>query len=141
MFVTEPPGRVTALDATTGRKIWTYGHNVSRESLGGEFGAAANRGVAILNDQVFFGTVDARLVALSAATGTLQWQVTVADDPKRYAISAAPLAYRDLVVTGVATPDMIRGGQGFIAAYEAERGKGRKRFTPIPTTGDPRRGT
>jgi len=71
--VTEPPGRVTALDATTGREIWTYAHNVSRESLGGEFGAAANRGVAILNDKVFFGTVDARLIALSAATGALQW--------------------------------------------------------------------
>jgi len=92
MFVTEPPGRVTALDATTGRKIWTYGHNVSRESLGGEFGAAANRGVAILNDKVFFGTVDARLIAVSAATGALQWEVPVAQDPKRYAISAAPLA-------------------------------------------------
>src|SRR6184192_4641859 len=80
MFVTEPPGRVTALDATTGRKIWTYGHNVSRESLGGEFGAAANRGVAILNDKVFFGTVDARLIAVSAATGALQWEVPVAQD-------------------------------------------------------------
>src|SRR5204863_382635 len=78
MFVTEPPGRVTALDATTGRDIWTYGHNVSRESLGGEFGAAANRGVAILNDKVFFGRVDARLIAASAATGALLSDVAVA---------------------------------------------------------------
>src|SRR5205823_11750413 len=120
-----------ALDTTTGRQVWTYGHNVSRESLGGEFGAAANRGVAILNDQVFFGTVDARLVALSAATGALQWEVTVADDPKRYAISAAPLAYRDLVVTGVATPDMISGGQGFIAAYNANSGRELRRLRTI----------
>ena len=137
MFVTEPPGRVTALDATTGREIWTYAHNVSRESLGGEFGAAANRGVAILNDKVFFGTVDARLIALSAATGALQWEVAVAPDPTRYAISAAPLAYRDLVVTGVATPDMIRGGQGFIAAYDANSGTERWRFTTIPKPGEP----
>ena len=137
MFVTEPPGRVTALDATTGQRIWTYEHRPSRESLGGEFGAAANRGVAILNDKVFFGTVDARLVALSAATGALQWEVTVADDPTRYAISAAPLAYRDLVVTGVATPDMIRGGQGFIAAYDANSGRERWRFMTIPKPGEP----
>ena len=137
MFVTEPPGRVTALDATTGRKIWTYGHNVSRESLGGEFGAAANRGVVILNDKVFFGTVDARLIAVSAATGALQWEVPVAQDPKRYAISAAPLAYRDLVVTGVATPDMISGGQGFIAAYDANSGRERWRFMTIPKPGEP----
>src|SRR2546429_9984767 len=109
MFVTEPPGRVTALDATTGRKIWTYGHNASRESLGGEFGAAANRGVAILNDKLFSGTVEARLIALSAATGALQWEGAVAPDPTRYAISAAPLTNRDLVVTGVPTPVMILG--------------------------------
>src|SRR2546422_807071 len=137
MFVTEPPGRVTALDATTGQQIWAYEHHVSRESLGGEFGAAGNRGVAVLNDKVFFGTVDARLIALSAATGTLQWEVPVADDPKRYAISAAPLAYRDLVVTGVATPDVIRGGRGFIAAYEATRGKQRCGVSTIPKPGEP----
>ncbi len=137
MFVTEPPGRVTALDATTGQQIWAYEHTVSRESLGGEFGAAANRGVAILNDKVFFGTVDARLIAVSAATGTLQWEVAVANDPKRYGISGAPLAYRDLVVTGVATPDMIRGGQGFIAAYDANSGKERWRFMTIPKPGEP----
>ncbi|PYO98733.1 MAG: hypothetical protein DMD61_09135 [Gemmatimonadetes bacterium] len=133
----EPPGRVTALDATTGQQIWAYEHDVSRESLGGEFGAAANRGVAILNDKVFFGTVDARLIALSATTGTLQWEVTVARDPKLYAISAAPLAYRDLVVTGVATPEVIRGGQGFIAAYDANSGKERWRFLTIPTPREP----
>ena len=137
MYVTEPPGRVTALDATTGQQIWAYEHTVSRESLGGEFGAAANRGVAILDDKVFFGTVDARLIAVSAATGALQWEVPVAPDPTRYAISAAPLAYRDLVVTGVATPDMIRGGQGFIAAYDANSGKERWRFGTIPKPGEP----
>lgn len=137
MFVTDPPGRVMALQATTGQPIWTSDHTVSGESLGGEFGAAANRGVAILNDKVFFGTVDARLIAVSAATGTLQWEVTVAADRKRYAISAAPLAYRDLVVTGVATPDAVRGGQGFIAAYDANTGKERWRFATIPEPGEP----
>jgi len=137
MFVTDPPGRVMALEATTGRQVWAYEHTVSRETLGGAFGAAANRGVAILDDKVFFGTVDARLIALSAATGTLQWEVAVAGDLKQYAISAAPLAYRDLVVTGVATPEAVPGGQGFIAAYDANTGKERWRFVTIPKPGEP----
>lgn len=137
MYVTEPPGRVMALDATTGREIWAYEHTVSHEALGGEFGAAANRGVAILNDKIYFGTVDAHLIAVSAATGTLQWETTVVDDPTRYAISAAPLAYRDLVVTGVATPDAIPGGRGFIAAYDATSGKERWRFATVPAPGEP----
>ncbi len=137
MYVTEPPGRVMALDATTGREIWAYEHTVSHEALGGEFGAAANRGVAILNDKIYFGTADAHLIAVSAATGTLQWETTVVDDPTRYAISAAPLAYRDLVVTGVATPDAIPGGRGFIAAYDATSGKERWRFATVPAPGEP----
>src|SRR5881397_2422041 len=56
---------------------------------------------------------------------------------RRDAISAAPLAYRDLVVTGVATPDMIRGGQGFIAAYDANSGTERWRFMTITKPGGP----
>jgi alcohol dehydrogenase (cytochrome c) len=114
-----------------------YEHHVARETLGGEFGAAANRGVAILDDKVFFGTVDAHLIAVSAATGALQWDATVVDEPKRYAISAAPLAFRDLVVTGVATPDAIPGGRGFIAAYDVNTGKERWRFGTIPQPGEP----
>ena len=133
MFVTDPPGRVMALEATTGKQIWAYDHKMSGKSLGGEFGAAPNRGVAILNDKVFFATLDARLIAVSASTGTLQWEVAVTGDLERYSISAAPLAYRDLVVTGVAT----HGGQGFIAAYDANTGKERWRFVTIPKPGEP----
>src|SRR5207249_1875622 len=80
---------------------------------------------------------DAHLIAVSAATGALQWETTVADDPKHYAISAAPLAYHDLVVTGVATPDAIPGGRGFIVAYDANSGKERWRFATIPAPGEP----
>jgi len=93
----------------------------------------ANRGVAVLNDKVFFGTPDARLVAVSAATGALQWEATVATDVTRYAITAAPLAYRDLVVTGVAIRGSAAGGQGFVAAYDANTGKERWRFGAIPS--------
>src|SRR5439155_1009689 len=83
-------------------------------SDGSDFSVTANRGVAILNDKVFFGTPDARLIAVSAATGALQWEATVATDAARYAITGAPLAYRDLVVTGVAIRGSAAGGQGFI---------------------------
>src|SRR5438445_6122269 len=68
---------------------------------------------------------------------TTLFRSPIADDPKLYAISAAPLAYRDLVVTGVATPEVIRGGQGFIAAYDANSGKERWRFLTIPTPREP----
>jgi len=135
MFVTQPPSRVIALEATTGKQIWAYDHKLS-SAVPGNSTVLANRGVAILNDKVFFGTLDARLVAVSAATGALQWEATVATDVKRYAITGAPLAYRDLVVTGVAIRGSA-GGQGFIAAYDANTGRERWRFVTIPKPGEP----
>jgi len=135
MFVTQPPGRVLALDATTGKPIWVYDHKPSSAVPANEL--YHNRGVAILNDNVFFGTPDARLVALSAATGALQWETSVASDGKRYAITSAPLAYRDLVVTGVAIAGNAAGGQGFIVAYDANTGRERWRFVTIPSPGTP----
>src|SRR5256885_6321754 len=140
MCVTQPPSRVLALDATTGKEIWAYEHQVSRavpRSDVSDFSAIANRGVAVLGDKVFFGTPDAHLVAVSAATGALQWEATVATDLNRYAITGAPLAYRDLVVTGVAIKGSAAGGQGFVAAYDTNTGKERWRFVAIPKPGEP----
>src|SRR6185436_12307577 len=99
---------------------------------GSEYGSPSNRGVALLDDKVFVATLDARLVALSMATGTVQWKAEVATDLERYFITGAPLAYRDLVVTGVSNR---RGGRGFIAAYDAKTGKPRWRFDAIPGPG------
>jgi alcohol dehydrogenase (cytochrome c) len=140
MLVTQPPSRVLALEATTGKEIWSYDHQLARATPGSEgndFSVMANRGVAILDDKVFFGTPDAHLVAVSSTTGVLQWEATVATDVTRYAITGAPLAYRDLVVTGVAIRGSAAGGQGFIAAYDANTGKPRWRFDAIPKPGEP----
>ncbi|HVH68414.1 MAG TPA: PQQ-binding-like beta-propeller repeat protein [Gemmatimonadales bacterium] len=140
MFVTQPPSRVRALDATTGKQLWVYEHELSSALPAGDagnFSVTANRGVAMLSDKVFFGTPDARLIAVSAATGALQWETTVATDLSRYAITGAPLAYRDLVVTGIAIRGSDAGGRGFIAAYDAATGKERWRFATIPESGQP----
>jgi glucose dehydrogenase len=67
MFVTVPPGHVMALDAGTGHTLWRYVHEFTLQP-GGEGPGGQNRGVALLNDKVFYGTWDAKLEALSAAT-------------------------------------------------------------------------
>lgn len=134
MFVTIPPNRVVALDVANGKELWSYNHKLPEGIKGGEFGTMPNRGVAILNDNVYFGTVDAKLTALSASTGEVRWQASVSNDIERYYISAAPLAYRDLVVTGVGTRG---GGRGFIVAFDANTGKERWRFFAIPSPGEP----
>ena len=92
-----------------------------------------NRGVAILNDKVFFATSDARLMALSANTGQKVWESTIEEDINLYTVTGAPLAYKDLIVTGITTKG---GGRGVIVAYDANTGKERWRFHSIPGTGE-----
>jgi alcohol dehydrogenase (cytochrome c) len=133
MFVTDPPNRVQALDAASGQEIWTYTHDLpSRLTV---CCGPHNRGVALLGDYVFVGTLDAHLVALDARTGDVVWDVAVADPSNGYAITGAPLAVDDMVITGVAGADY--GARGFLDAYDAATGKRRWRFYTVPTAGQP----
>jgi alcohol dehydrogenase (cytochrome c) len=135
MFVTSPPGRVIALDAGNGNLLWEYDRK--HPQTGCEH-CPVNRGVAVLDDRVFVATSDAKLTALSAQTGTPVWETAVANNvvannEQAYGITSAPLAYRDLIVTGVNT---TVGGRGFIAAFDANTGKERWRFYTIPAPGE-----
>jgi alcohol dehydrogenase (cytochrome c) len=133
MFTTVPLGGVLAIDARSGKRIWKFTHKHKVNDAGREYVHDNNRGVAIMGKKVFLATGDAQLVALDAASGKLVWTATV-EQPGRYYISAAPLAYKDLVVTGVAA---WQGGRGLIVAFDAETGKERWRFSAIPDSGKP----
>jgi len=141
MFVTSPPDHVAALDATSGKVLWTYDTNTPGD--GGDAGRGKSRGAAIMGSKLFVPAAGARLVALSIDTGTLVWQVktvanyqvkTVANYEEGYHITGAPLAYRDLVVTGISTGS---GGRGFLVAYDTNSGTERWRFFAIPGPGEP----
>lgn len=122
MYVSLPFSGVAALDAGTGRELWKYKHEsrVAKICCG-----PANRGVAVNGGMVYLGTVDGRLLALDAKTGSVRWDVTVAeyagtteatsqlkqDDPLSQVgktgstgvgIGAAPLVYDGKVFVGIA---------------------------------------
>jgi alcohol dehydrogenase (cytochrome c) len=132
MYVTALPADAYALNAATGEVIWSYRHPLaSRLALCCE----GNRGVALLGNRVFLGTMDAHLIALDANDGSVIWDDTIADSPRGYAITAAPLAVGDLVITGVAGGDFAT--RGFLDAYDAASGKRRWRFYTIPAPDEP----
>lgn len=133
MYVTGPAGQVMALDALTGVKLWEHDHPFTL--LGkGEGPMGQNRGVALLGKRVFVATWNSTLTALSAATGKVLWERRVGPYPGTW-ISAAPLAFRHLVVVGVTTP--TGEGRGYLAAYDVRTGKLRWRFMTIPGPGQP----
>ncbi|MHC8441306.1 MAG: outer membrane protein assembly factor BamB family protein [Candidatus Eutrophobiaceae bacterium] len=76
MYITTPFNHVIALDASTGKDIWRYRHQLR----GSDFCCGpANRGPAVAQDKVFMATIDARLIALDRHDGTLLWDVQIAD--------------------------------------------------------------
>jgi PQQ-dependent dehydrogenase (methanol/ethanol family) len=127
------PTTVVAIDARSGRQIWrfTRPQKVTNPYQINPF----SRGVAILGQRVYVGTLDAALVALDARTGRQLWEVQVADSMLGHNITSAPLVLKDKVIVGVAGGEF--GTRGFLDAYDAASGKRAWRFYTIPAAGEP----
>ena len=132
MYTTGPPGQVFALDARTGMQIWRYERNP--KIINPFQNDRVNRGVAVFGNRVFFGTLDAALVALDARTGLPMWEVQLADALQGYGITAAPLVIKDRIIVGVSGGD--NGIRGFVDANDAATGKRLWRFHTIPEPGE-----
>ena len=96
MYLTERPNDVMAVDAKTGRMFWLYRWTPSADSR--VCCGANNRGVAILGDTLFMGTLDGHLIALDARNGKPLWNITVADVKLAYSITLAPVSYTHLTL-------------------------------------------
>lgn len=99
MYFTEPPSNVVAVDAETGRVYWRYRRPTPKKV--NVCCGQVNRGVAILGDQLFLGTVDAHLLSLDAKTGAVLWDLEVADYKSGHSITVAPLIVKDMVIVGI----------------------------------------
>src|SRR5678816_1931441 len=127
--------QIVALDAATGRPFWRFTYPIpmtARACCG-----RVNRGVAILGDTLYMGTLNSHLIAVNAKNGTLLWDTTVIVPPTNatYPITVAPLIVKDKVIIGTAGGDgAIRG---FLAAFDAKTGKEVWRFYNIPGPGEP----
>jgi len=132
MYVTQRPNDVLALDAKTGRVFWVYRYTPSPDAR--VCCGSNNRGVAILGDTLFMGTLDAHLVAIDAKNGRQLWNTTLADVKLAYSITLAPLVVKDKVIVGVGGGEF--GIRGFIAAFDAKTGKEAWRFYTIPGPGE-----
>jgi alcohol dehydrogenase (cytochrome c) len=133
LYTVQAPNDIVALDAATGRVFWSYHHENAEEA--GTCCGRVNRGLAILGETLYMGTIDAHLVAVDAISGQLKWQTQVADPGEFYSITMSPLVVGDRVLIGTGGGD--GGARGIIAAYDAATGLELWRFYTIPGPGEP----
>lgn len=134
MYVTASWSIVHAIDARSGKRLWTYDPKVSREAGYKGCCDVVNRGVALHKGKVYVGAYDGRLVALDAASGKVVWEKdTIIDRSRPYTITGAPRVFKGKVIIGNGGAEY--GVRGYITAYDAETGAQKWRWFTVP--GDP----
>jgi PQQ-dependent dehydrogenase (methanol/ethanol family) len=128
MYVTTSFSQVYALNAQTGEQLWTYKHALGPITT--YCCGPNNRGVAVYEDKVYLATLDAKLVALDAKTGSKVWQSDVGDPELGYSETMAPTVVKGKVLVG--TNGGEYGIRGFVKAYDAKDGKLLWTFNTIP---------
>jgi len=139
MYLTRPENDVFALDAETGRVLWTYSHKNPEKTY--NCCGRVNRGLAILGNRLFMNTLDMHVIAIDAKSGRELWKTEMYDytESGGYAATGAPLVVKDKLIVGMA------GGEhsisGFLDAYDTATGKHLWRFHTIPQPDEPNFGT
>ena len=148
LYVSTPLGRVSALDPRTGTERWTYD---ARVDLTRDYGDFANRGVSYWKGakdaRIFLATVDARLIALDAATGrpipdfgdagVIDLAKGIGNPPAyagEYEVTSPPAVIGNLVVVGSSISDNVRANapSGMVRAFDARTGALQWSFDPFP---------
>ena len=124
---------VFAIAVDTGKILWEYRSGLQD---GDAFVCCqwVSRGLGMGDGKIFLGRVDATLLALDQRTGKVLWQTRTADPHAGYSLTAAPLYYNGMVITGTAGGDL--GIRGWIRAFDANTGRQLWRFDTIPGPGD-----
>jgi quinoprotein glucose dehydrogenase len=162
LFVTTPANRVIALDPETGRELWSFDPELER---GRNYpNMWINRGVAYWRDsaskgacaaRVFLATLDARLIALDAASGApcsdfgangtvdLLAGLSPVHDAWEYNVTSPGTVIGNRIVVGSSIADTLRADAppGDVRAFDLRTGALVWTFHTIPHVDEPGRDT
>lgn len=130
IYTTSAWSKVYALDARSGKLIWSYDPEVPGSAAVKGCCDVVNRGAAYADGRVFVGTFDGRLMALDAESGDVLWSTLTVDPAKPYTITGAPRVAKGKVYIGNGGAEY--GVRGYISAYEASNGALAWRFYTVP---------
>ena len=132
LYFTGTMNVVRAVDARTGKLLWTHDPKIAEEVAGiKRTGWVHNRGLSMYGDKLFSATWDGRLIALDLKSGKTLWSTRTFGLDEPLYITGAPKAFKGKVLIG-------NGGteagptRGFVTAYDADTGKQLWRFYIVP---------
>jgi quinoprotein glucose dehydrogenase len=158
LFITTPINRVIALDAESGRELWSFDPKLERPRAYANMWI--NRGVSYWSDpaatgpcaeRVFLATLDARLFALDATSGkpcagfgergvvSLLGGIAPVYDDWEYNVTSPGAVVGDVIVVGSSIADTLRpdAPPGDVRAFDVRSGALRWTFHTIPHEGEP----
>ncbi len=143
LYATTPKMRVIALDAVTGKEVWSYDPSAGD----GQQRRFRHRGVTVYQDRVFF-TYRNFLYALDRKTGKplsafgdngrIDLRTGLDRPPEGVTISASSpgVIFEDTIIMGSTVPETLPGSPGHIRAFDVHTGKMRWIFHTIPHPGE-----
>ena len=93
IYATSSYSRIFAIDARSGKRLWEYEARLPDDIR--PCCDVVNRGPAIYGDKIFFGTLDASIVALNKDTGKVVWKKKFGDHKIGYTMTGAPFVVKD----------------------------------------------
>ena len=149
LYLGTPLGRVIALDPLAGKQRWAYDPHIDKDNGYGDY---ANRGVSTWKSpggrrRIFIATIDARLIALDAATGkpcsdfgdngTIDLRPGLRIAPHYYSDyeeTSPPAISGSTIVIGSAVADngSVDQASGEVRAFDVITGKLKWSWDPIP---------
>ncbi|MEP7006897.1 MAG: pyrroloquinoline quinone-dependent dehydrogenase [Sphingomonas bacterium] len=153
MYFPSPYGKIVALDADTGKEIWTY--QMPQRDQASTRGVQYWPGTKGAKPEIVFGTRNGRLIALDAATGVpvptfgtdgivdMKTPEVMNGNPRsQYGMSGPPAIYGDLIITGSRVQESPSlGARGDVRAWDARTGALAWTFHTVPQPGEPGHGT
>jgi alcohol dehydrogenase (cytochrome c)/quinohemoprotein ethanol dehydrogenase len=130
LYTTTAWSKVKAYDVSTAELLWSYDPLVPGETAVKACCDVVNRGLAAWGGQLYFGTLDGRLIALDRASGQEVWSVVTVDQSKPYTITGAPRIVKGKVLIGNGGAEF--GVRGYLSAHDASTGELLWRFYTVP---------
>ena len=133
MYVITGNDDVFALNAKTGEILWEYWSGIDQK-ISTVCCGWVNRGLAMGEGLLFFGQLDANVVALDMKTGKVVWKTPIEKWENGYGITSAPLYYDGIVYSGITGGEF--GVRGRLTALDAKTGKILWRWYTLPAPGE-----